>query len=182
MQHADGGNTVEEGLSPAEHLQGSAKAMLTLVEYGDYACPACVQAEPLVRQLVQSESERLRFVYRHYPREELHLHAALAAEAAEAAAAQGKFWPMHYRLLAQGQPLDEAALAGHAQAIGLDMNRYRGEMADHIYTQRVQEHRRAGELSGVKSTPAFFLNDAVIDISLGIERLSHAVLSALKGR
>ncbi|MBC7681345.1 MAG: thioredoxin domain-containing protein, partial [Ferruginibacter sp.] len=151
----------ESGLSAADHVMGSPDAQLTLVEYGDYECPACIQAEPLVRHLVDTESRRLRFVFRHYPLVEVHPHAELAAEAAEAAAAQGKFWPMHHLLFAQKQQLGAAALAGYAESIGLDMLRYHGEMNDRIYTQRVQEHRRAGERSGLRATPTFFLNDAL---------------------
>nr|WP_315224579.1 thioredoxin domain-containing protein [uncultured Albidiferax sp.] len=175
-------DTPEPGLSAADHTQGDAGARLTLVEYGDYACPACIQAEPLVRQLLETQGHRLRFVFRHYPLVEVHPQAELAAEAAEAAAAQGQFWPMHHLLFAQKQHLDAAALAGYAEAIGLDMLRYHGEMNDRIYTQRVQEHRRAADRSGVHTTPTFFLNDAVVDVSLGFDKLTEAVHAALKGR
>ena len=172
----------ESGLSPADHVLGHPDAKLTLVEYGDYECPACIQAEPLVRHLVETEGNRLRFVFRHYPLVEVHPHAELAAEAAEAAAAQGKFWPMHHLLFAQKQQLEAAALAGYAEAIGLDMLRYHGEMNDRIYTQRVQEHRRAGDRSDLRATPTFFLNDAVVDVSFGFEKLAEAVHAALKSR
>ena len=171
----------ESGLSAADHVRGKPDAQLTLVEYGDYECPACIQAEPLVRQLVETEGYRLRFVFRHYPLVEVHLHAELAAEAAEAAAAQAKFWSMHHLLFANPQ-LEAAALAGYAESIGLDMLRYHGEMNDRIYTQRVQEHRRAGERSGVRTTPTFFLNDALVDVSFGFEKLAESVHAALKRR
>jgi protein-disulfide isomerase len=110
----------------------------------------------------------------------VHPHAELAAEAAEAAAAQGQFWPMHHLLFAQAHHLTPAALMGYAQSLELDMNRFNPEMADHIYTQRVQEHRRAGERSGLRATPAFFLNGEAVDVSLGIEKLQEAVHAALK--
>ena len=168
------------GLTAADHMLGDPDAKLTLVEYGDYECPACIQAEPLVRHLVETQGHHLRFVFRHYPLVEVHPHAELAAEAAEAAAAQGKFWPMHHLLFAQKQHLDAVALAGYAESIGLDMLRYHGEMNDRIYTQRVQEHRRAGERSGLRATPTFFLNDAVVDVSFGFEKLTEAVHAALK--
>lgn len=161
---------------------GSPDAKLTLVEYGDYECPACLQAEPLVRHLLETEGHRLRLVYRHYPLVEVHPHAELAAEAAEAAAAQGKFWPMHHLLFVQKQHLDAVALAGYAESIGLDMLRYHGEMKDRIYTQRVQEHRRAGDRTGLRATPTFFLNDALLDVSFGLDKLTVAVQAALKGR
>jgi len=108
-----------------------------------------------------------------------HLHAELAAKATEAAAAQDQFWAMHYLLFGQPQPLDLPALTAHAQTIGLDMNRFNGEMADRIYTQRIQEHRRAGERSGVHATPSFFLNGKTVDVSMGFETPHDAILGAL---
>jgi protein-disulfide isomerase len=171
------------GLTGADHSQGNPDATVTLVEYGDYECPACIQAEPLTQHLVDTFGKRLRFVYRHYPLMEVHPHAELAAEAAEAAAAQGKFWPMHHLLYSSGvlhaNHLKLPALTGYAKAIGLDMHRFNGEMADRIYTQRVQEHRRAAEHTGIKTTPAFFLNGTVVDVSFGIAHLETAVQAAL---
>lgn len=170
----------EAALAAADHVLGDAHAKLTLLEYGDYECPACIQAEPLMQHLVETYRGRLRFVFRHFPLMEVHPHAELAAEAAEAAAAQGRFWPMHHLLFAQPHHLTPAALTGYARTIGLDMNRFDAEMADHIYTQRVQEHRRAGERSGLRSTPAFFLNGQAVDVSYGFEKLDEAVQAALK--
>jgi protein-disulfide isomerase len=88
-------------LAAADHSQGNDEAAVTLIEYGDYECPACIQAEPLTRHLVDSFGSRMRFVFRHFPLTETHPHAELAAEAAEAAAAQGRFWPMHHLLFQQ---------------------------------------------------------------------------------
>ena len=169
-------------LSGADHVQGNPHAALTLLEYGDYECPTCIQAEPLTQHLVRTFGEHLRFVFRHCPLVEVHPHAELAAEAAEAAAAQGQFWAMHHLLFTQPQHLKPAALTGYAESLGLDMHRFNGEMADHIYTQRVQEHRRAAEQAGIRSTPAFFLNGAVVDVSFGFEHLETAVRSALVAR
>jgi protein-disulfide isomerase len=170
-------------LTGADHSLGNAEASLTLVEYGDYECPACIQAEPLTQHLMQTFRKRLRFVYRHYPLMEAHPHAELAAEAAEAAAAQGQFWAMHHLLYSSAalhaNHLKLPALTGYAQAIGLDMHRFNGEMADHIYTQRVQEHRRAAQHSGIRTTPAFFLNGSVVDVSFGLAHLETAVQAAL---
>ena len=170
-------------LSGQDHVLGNADAALTLLEYGDYECPACTQAEPLTRFLIETFGKRLRFVYRHYPLLEVHPHAELAAEAAEAAAAQGQFWPMHHLLFAPGptyaQHLKLTALTGYAQSLGLDMHRFNGEMADRIYTQRVQAHRHAAELAGIRATPAFFLKGAVVDVSFGLQKLEAAVVSAL---
>ena len=170
----------EAALAAADHVLGDASAKLTLLEYGDYECPACIQAEPLMQHLVESHRGRLQFVFRHFPLMEVHPNAELAAEAAEAAAAQGQFWPMHHLLFAQVHHLAPAALAGYAQSLGLDMNRFNAEMGDRIYTQRVQEHRRAGERSGLRATPAMFLNGRAVDVSFGFEKLEAAVLAALK--
>jgi protein-disulfide isomerase len=169
----------EAALAAADHVLGDAHAELTLLEYGDYECPACIQAEPLMRHLLDTHRGRLRLVFRHFPLMEIHPHAELAAEAAEAAAAQGRFWPMHHLLFAQAHHLKPAALAGYAESIELDMNRFNAEMADRIYTQRVQEHRRAGERSGVRTTPTFFLNGEAVDDSFGFDKLARAVQAAL---
>ena len=170
-------------LTGADHSEGDADAPLTLVEYGDYECPACIQAEPATQHLMQTFGEKMQFIFRHYPLVEVHPHAELAAEAAEAAAAQGRFWAMHHLLFSSSvlhaNHLKLPALTGYAQAIGLDMHRFNGEMADRIYTQRVQEHRRAAEHSGIRTTPAFFLNGNVVDVSFGIEHLETAVQAAL---
>jgi protein-disulfide isomerase len=166
-------------LSGAEHSTGNAHAELTLLEYGDYECPACIQAEPATQHLMQTFGSRMRFIFRHCPMVEVHPHAELAADAAEAAAAQGQFWPMHHLLFTQPQHLKLPALTAYAQSIGLDMLRFKAEMADHIYTQRVQEHRRAAELSHIRATPAFFLNGEQVDVSFGLDKLEAAVLLAL---
>jgi protein-disulfide isomerase len=167
--------TPEAGLAAADHAQGDAQAKHTLLQYGDYECPACIAAEPQVQQLVAAHLGRLRFVFRHFPWVELHPHAELAAESAEAAAAQGHFWPMHRLLFAQTQHLSPPALEGYAQSIGLDMNRFKAELADRIYTQRVQEHRRSGERDHVHATPAFFLDGRAVDVSRGFDALEVAL-------
>jgi protein-disulfide isomerase len=166
-------------LAAADHVQGDPEARLTLVEYGDYECPACIQGAPLTQQLVRAAGKRLCFVFRHFPMMQAHPKAELAAEAAEAAAAQGRFWPMHQQLFAQPHGLALPALTGYAAAIGLDMIRFKAEMADRIYTQRVQEHRRAGDHSGVRATPAYFINGKRIDVSSGFDKLQARVQAAL---
>ena len=170
----------EAALAAADHMLGDMHAGLTLVEYGDYECPACIRAEPLTQQLIETFGKRLRFIFRHFPLVTLRLQAELAAEAAEAAAAQGKFWAMHHRLFSPPHQLTRAVLATHAQAIGLDMNRFNAEMADRIYTQRIQAHRRAGEHSGVRTTPTFLLNGTAVDVSLGFDKLDEAIACALQ--
>lgn len=179
MNHEHSGALPEAVSASPEHMLGDPRANLTLLEYGDYECPACIQSEPLTQHLVEAFGKRLCFVFRHFPLVEVHPNAELAAEAAEAAAAQGKFWEMHHLLFSQPHQLAQAALAAHAQTIGLDMNRFNAEMADRVYTQRVQEHRRAGVHSGVRATPAFYLNGKPVDVSFGFEKLEEAIHVAL---
>lgn len=173
--------TADAALAGADHVLGNPQASLTLLEYGDYECPACIQAEPFARHFVDCFGSRLRFVFRHFPLVEVHPNAELAAEAAEAAAAQGRFWPMHHLLFAQTHQLSMPALTGYAEAVDLDMNRFKSEMADRLYSQRVQEHRLVGQQSGMRATPAFFLNGGLVDVSFGFERLEAAVHAALQG-
>jgi protein-disulfide isomerase len=165
-----------------DHIQGDPHAHVTLLEYGDYQCPACIRAEPFAQRLVESGGRHLQFVFRHYPLMELHPMAELAAEASEAAAAQGKFWPMHHLIFNQTHHLTLASLTACAESLELDMNRFKAEMADRIYTQRVQEHCRAGEYDGVKSTPAFFLNGKPVDVVRGFGMLEATLHSLLKVR
>jgi len=124
----------------------------------------------------------MRFIFRHFPQVEVHPHAEIAAEAAEAAAAQGRFWPMHHMLFTQTHHLGMPPLAEYAASIGLDMRRFNGEMADRVYIQRVQEHRRSGKRNVVRAMPTFFLNGALVDVSFGFVRLQAAVHSALGSR
>jgi protein-disulfide isomerase len=118
---------------------------------------------------------RIRFVFRHFPLEEAHPHALLAAEAAEAAAAQGSFWPMHDLLFENQEHLNSRDLQRYAAELGLDTVRYHAEMDDHIYLQKVREHIAGGRRSHIRATPAFFVNGAVQDISFGMKALHDAV-------
>ena len=159
----------------ADHILGPAQAPVTVVEYGDFECPNCKQAAPAVKLLLQRFSGRVRFAYRHFPLEEIHPHALHAALAAEAAAAQGKFWPMHDLLFENQQHLELPALRRYAQKLELDMTRYDAEMAGELYLQRVRGHKESGERSGVRGTPGFFVNQRIEDVSFGMQRLFNAV-------
>ncbi len=167
------------GLLGADHSIGPEDATLLLLEYGDYECPACGAAELLIQHLVETFDSRLRFVFRHFPLTDAHPHAELAAEAAEAAATQGKFWEMHRLLFAHQTHLKLASLTHYAEQLELDMRRFNAEMADRIYLQRVQEHRHSGEQIGLFASPSFFLNGAMIDVSFGLAHLEDAVCTAL---
>ena len=167
------------GLSSRDHETGNLHSTLTVVEYGDYECPRCAQAELEVRHLLEAFGDRLRFVFRHYPDAEAHPHAELAAEAAEAAAAQGKFWQMHALLFDQSQHMKPATILRDAEQLELDMTRFRADLADHVYLQRVREHHAVGVRLGLRGTPCFFLNDQPVDVSFSLQKLQNSVRAAL---
>ena len=170
-------------LTPAigatDHLLGEPHAPVSVVEYGDFECPNCKQAAPAVKLLLDRFPGRVRYVFRHFPQEEVHPHALLAAEVAEIASAQGKFWPMHDLLFEHQLHLKGPNLRGYAERLQLDMARYTAELDDHIYLQRIREHAQSGRNSGVRGTPGFFVNRAILDVSFGMHRLFEAVEAAL---
>lgn len=150
-----------------DHAQGGADAPVTLVEYGDFECPHCARAHPIVQRVQAQLGGSLRFVFRHFPLTEIHPHAEHAAEAAEAAGARDKFWEMHDAIY-EHQPdglhaLDDPALARYATAIGLDAAPVAAEIAADAYLERVQEDFMSGVRSGVNGTPTFFLNGVRFD-------------------
>ena len=144
-----------------DHIRGAEHAPVTLIEYGDFQCPHCLAAEPMVRQLLEAFDGRVRLAFRHFPLEQVHDHAMLAAQASEAAGAQGKFWQMHDLLFEHQPHFDLRRLREYAQSIGVDMARFVAEMDDEIYLQRVREHQASGLGSGVAGTPTFFVNGRV---------------------
>lgn len=164
-----------------DHVRGSSQARVTLVEYGDFECPACRQANRALEILVANFADRLRFVFRQYPLREVHLHAELAAEASEAAAAQGLFWPFHAKLFASNVPLDGRYLRRCAEEVGLDLEKFDLALQDHRYIERVQEQIDSGDRVGVRSTPTFFVDGVMVDASFGMSRLDTAVHFAVAG-
>jgi protein-disulfide isomerase len=166
-------------VNPGDHTIGPPHARVTVVEYGDLECPNCKQAAPGVKLLLQRFKERIRFVYRHFPLEEVHPHALLAAEAAESAGAQGKFWQMHDLLFEHQDHLKPNALRGYAERLQLDMSRYTADLKEHTYLQRIREHEQSGRDSGVRHTPTFFVNRRTHETSFGLEALFQAVEAAL---
>ena len=168
------------GVQGVDHVLGPAHAAVTVVEYGDFECPNCKQAAPAVKLLLERFEERVRYVWRHFPLVEVHPHALMAAQAAEAAAGQQKFWPMHDLLFENAMHLKAPHLKSYAERLGLDMARYTAEMDDEIYLQRVREHMESGRHSGVRATPTFFVNGRIHDVSFGLRTLFDAVEEALK--
>lgn len=145
-------------LGQRDHMIGPSQASLILVEYGDYECPHCGAAYPLVKEIREGLGDRLQFAYRHFPLTEIHPHAELAAETAEAAGAQGKFWQMHDLLFENQQLLNERNVFRFAETLGLDMQRFKLDLQEHAYQARVREDFMSGVRSGVNGTPTFFIN------------------------
>ena len=164
---------------PTDHSLGGEHARVTLVEYGDFECPSCKVAATTPTLLLERFPNRICFVFRHFPLQEAHPHALLAAEASEAAAAQGKFWPMHDVLFQNQAHLKDKDLHRYAIDIGMDMARYTAEMDDHIYLQKVREHIEGGRRSHIRATPTFFVDGVVQDISFGMKALHDAVANAV---
>ncbi|MFL5523765.1 MAG: DsbA family protein [Gemmatimonadaceae bacterium] len=141
-----------------DHSVGPANAPVTLVEYGDFECSHCARAYPVVEGIRRSMGDSLRFVYRHFPLAEAHPHAQHAAEASEAAGAQGKFWEMHHMLFENHEALDNQDLLLYVARIGCDARRAAEELAAGAYTRDVRDDFRGGVRSGVNGTPTFFVN------------------------
>ena len=161
-----------------DHIRGPKKnAIVTLVEYGDFECPYCGQAEPAVRELVSQFGE-LRFVFRNLPLTEVHPHAQLAAEAAEAAGAQGKYWEMHDLLLDHQGALTARDLAGYAEDLGLEAGKFRNDLFKHSYAYRIAEDVDSADLATVSGTPTFFINGNRYYGAFDLNALSEAVHTA----
>ncbi|MEP7103072.1 MAG: thioredoxin domain-containing protein [Burkholderiales bacterium] len=180
IQSEDELDTVARLLA-SDHSTGGAHARVHLLEYGDYESASCSEAEQETRHLIEVFGHRLRFTYRHFPLAE-HLRAEATAEAAEAAAAQDRFWPMHHLLFAHWQDLERDALTQCAEQAGLDMPPFTAAMDEHAYRERVQEHWRSGELIGLHGSPSFFLNGKVVDVSFGLAHLERAIRATLGER
>jgi protein-disulfide isomerase len=162
-----------------DHRRGPETAPVTLVEYGDYECPSCGQAYPIIKEIQRRLGDRLCFVFRNFPLSQSHPHAQHAAEAAEAAAGQGKFWEMHDTLFEQQRALDDAHLVHYAVALHLDQETFVREMTEHAHTNRVREDFLSGVRSGVNGTPTFFINGVRHDASYELETLLAAIEAAM---
>jgi Na+/H+ antiporter NhaA len=160
-----------------DHIRGPEDALVTLVEYGDFECPYCGQAEPVVRELLRDFGD-VRYVWRHVPLTDVHPRAELAAEAAEAAADQGAFWEMHDLLLDHQDALRPPDLIGYAEQLGLDVERFTDDLRGHVGAARVAEDVDSADLSGVSGTPTFFINDRRHYGAYDIATLSAAVKAA----
>jgi len=160
-----------------DHQLGPADAPLSLVEYGDYECGVCAQAKPVVEAVREALGDELRFVFRHFPLR-MHLRAEIAAEAAEAAAAQGRFWAMHDQLSVHPDALDDEDLRAYARNAGVaDLDRFDAELREHVHGDRVQAQRQGGVRSRVRRTPTFYVNGRRYD---GVAE-ARLLIAALRG-
>jgi protein-disulfide isomerase len=163
-----------------DHIQGPDTTPATLVEYGDYECPYCGQAYPIIKEIQKYLGDNLRFVFRNFPLTQIHSHAQHAAEAAEASGAQNRFWEMHDYLYEHQQALDDAHLEKYARILGLDMIKFKNDFYEHVYAGRVREDFLSGVRSGVNGTPTFFLNGIRYDNSWDYETLLVTLVHVIK--
>jgi protein-disulfide isomerase len=168
-------------VSERDHIEGNAQAATTLVEYGDYECPHCGRAFPIIKRVQQAMGDDLRFVFRNFPLSQVHPFAESAAEAAEAAAAQGKFVQMHDLIFENQDRLEPNDLVAYARQAGLDIARFEQDMESGAYSERVREDFMSGVRSGVNGTPTFFINGNRYEDSWDFEPLLAALRSAPSG-
>ena len=161
-----------------DHALGAASAPLVLLEYGDFECPQCAAAHPVVKQIENTFGDRLRFVFRHFPLTNSHPHAQHAAEAAEWAASFGKFWEMHDALYANNKALSDRHILDRAAALGLPGAKLEQAWAEHTFIPRVKEDFMSGIRSGVTGTPSFFINGVRHEGTWDELTLSHALEAA----
>jgi protein-disulfide isomerase len=164
-------------IQPEDHVQGVPSARHTLVEYGDYECPDCGRLFVVIRELLGRLGDEMRLVFRHYPRSGSHPHAQQAAEAAEAAGAQGLFWQMHDLLFENQTALKTKNLVQYAERLALETKRFSVELKKRTYEDRVREDFRRGVANGVYGTPALFINGVRHDGAWDLESLSAKLLA-----
>jgi protein-disulfide isomerase len=161
-----------------DHVQGPASAPVTLVEYGDYECPYCRAAVPIVQELQHLLGDQLRFVFRHFPLTGSHPLAQQAAEAAEAAAVQGRFFEMHAALFENQEALEKEHLLTYAEDLGIDFARIRRELGARAHAGRVREDFESGLSSGARGTPTFYLDEIRYDGIIGVRQFLSAIRKA----
>jgi protein-disulfide isomerase len=163
-----------------DHIQGKENAPVTLVEYGDFECPYCLEARSVIETVKRTEGDKLKFVFRNFPLSQVHLHALHAAYAAEAAAKQGKFWGMHDLLFDNQPAFEDGDLTTYAQNLGLDMQQFTEDMKSEEIAKKVKDDFLSGVKSGVNGTPTFFINGVHFNQPSEAEFLQEAIESAAK--
>ena len=168
-------------VSSKDHVRGSPLAKVTLIGYGDFTCPGCAKSYRAVKKIQAEMGSRLRYVFRSFPRVPLDAKSEGAAEAAESAGAQGKFWEIHDRMFENQGACDQLQLAKHAEAVGLDARRFQREMRGHVHLAKVRVMREGGVRSGVVQVPTFFINSLQHESAFGLATLLPAVQAAAGG-
>jgi protein-disulfide isomerase len=166
-------------VTETDHALGPSDAPVTLVEYGDYECPDCLNAFPIVKQLKERFGDSLRFVFRHFPRNSIHPHAGVAAQAAEAAGLQGKFWPMHDLLFKNQHRLGDVDFAHLALTVGAEVYGFESAITADRVVRRVEQDYQSGQASGVRGTPTFFINGKKYGGKHDLDSLSAAIEGAM---
>jgi protein-disulfide isomerase len=150
-------------IGPADQTQGNEQAAIKLVEYGDYQCPYCADAYPVIKEIQSTFGDQILFVFRNFPLQESHKYANIAAQAAEAAGKQGKFWEMHDAIYENQQQLNDDYLDSLAEKLGLDMEQFEWDLNSEEITNKVEDDFESGVRSGVNGTPSFFINGTKFD-------------------
>ena len=158
-----------------DHIYGSADGSIRLLEYGDYECPFCAEAQPIIKEIQRRLGVYLLFAFRHFPLTNIHPHSKHAAEAAEAAGAQGNFWGMHDLLFENQDALEDEYLAAYAAELGLDETRLLREVTSGFYAQRIREDFKSGMRGGVNGTPTLFINGERYDGARDLKHLLNAL-------
>lgn len=167
-------------LGPGDHMLGDPDAPVTLVEYGDYECPYCGRAHNALEEVLRRMGSEVLYAYRHFPLAEVHPHALAAAQAAEAAGAQGKFWPMHDMLFENQDALEYADLLRYADALELDVERFASDLANHTHLEKVKSDFHSGVRSGVNGTPTFFIDGVRFDGKWAPDTLIAGLRNAIR--
>lgn len=165
-------------LGEEDHVLGPADAPVKMIEYGDYECPFCGRAQAEVVKVLNAVGDNLRYAFRHFPLTQIHPHALMAAEAAEAAGAQGRFWEMHQTLFANQRVLEREALIAYADELGLDLKIFVRDLDGHVYAPRIRRDFMSGVRGGVNGTPTFFLNGYRYDGMFNADALIAALTGA----
>jgi protein-disulfide isomerase len=171
-------NRLIDSVGEQDHALGLPDAPVTIVEYGDYECPDCLNAVPVIRAVRKRFGDRLRFVFRHFPQYSVHPHASIAAEAAEAAAEQGKFWQMHEALFERQAILGEVDFVHLAGRLGLEIYRFQSAMGSDAHRRRIRSDSENGAKSGVTRTPTLFINDVRYEGKVEVEAIVAAAGAA----
>ena len=159
----------------SDHIQGSVNAPLNIVEYGDYECPYTGMAYPIVKEIMRQFGDKICFVFRNFPLNDIHPYAQNAAEAAEAAASQNLFWDMHDYLFEHQKELDYTHLLEYAGKVGLDIERFKKDLVGHVYASLIDESLKTGVNSGVEGTPTFFVNGVHYEESWDLKTFSDVL-------